>query len=580
MKKLIAMALAVAMVFSLSACDGGGDTPKEPEGGYRQVDTSVTHDWNVLENVDENFNLEQYIQDERAKWYLGYDTELTIWSPFSWKTCNDSFDNYSALKTVKEITGVDLTCNVVLGSVSEAIYLMMANGRWPDLITMDGNDPIVTELVEGGFVYSLDELAEQYDPGFIDSLPDSMEQAGRLYDDGKLWGIVSDVAPEWKYADGEIKGMLGNQGYMVRYDLWTALGQPSISTPDELYNTLKLFKETYPTLDGKPSIALGGYGEGGDGTLLTIGYSFGLKQNISVNYDDNSVTTRFLDPNFEEFAVFMNKLYREGLLDPEFFVKGTQQSIESASTNVFMMPWVYHALDDPNKVLRQTSEESVFVAIPPMSATGKEFSARGSSRMNGSSITFITKKCSDPAAALRLMRYGASPEGSLQMYKGNPGQHYIVKDGVFYQSDEVYEKSNSGEWAEWNQDQGVNDYYYFYYSPIEEGIRVYDLREQYDIPNTWKYSYDGTNELFNMSPIASSEAGIAFTYVSTIGNTEQARAITASSEAECRQVVQAMQQEIRNVNNLNKLEEYWTNQYRTNIERFGEAAWGDPNPNP
>ena len=83
-----------------------------------------------------------------------------------------------------------------------------------------------------------------------------------------------------------------------------------------------------------------------------------------------------------------------------------------------------------------------------------------------------------------------------------------------------------------------------------------------------------------MSPIASSEAGIAFTYVSTIGNTEQARAITASSEAECRQVVQAMQQEIRNVNNLNKLEEYWTNQYRTNIERFGEAAWGDPNPNP
>lgn len=579
-KTLLALLLCAAL---LLCCGCGGEeasTPSGPSGedGYRPV-SNVETNWDVTQSVDESFDFEQYKADEHEKWYLGYETSLELWTPFSWKSCNRSFANYSALSTVKDITGVDITCNVALSDATEALYMMMTTGNWPDIITLDGSTPIVNELIDGGYVYSLSELAELYDPDFLTSIPQAMYQAGCVKGDGVMWGMVSDICAEWKYEDGQVHGNLGNQGYMVRYDIWKALGEPSIATPDDLYNTLKLFKEKYPTLDGKPSIALAGYGTNGDGTLLTIGYSFGLKQDISVNYDDNTVTSRFLDPNFEEYAVFLNKLYREGLLDPEFFVKGAQQSTETAASNAFMMPWVYHALDEANVILKQNDENSVFVAIPPMSATGKDFSFRGSSRMNGSSIAFVTKKCSDPVAALRIMRYGASPAGSLQMYKGNPGEHYLVTDGVMYQSDEVFNAVQSGNFAEWNLTQGVNDFYFFYYSPTEEGQCVSALREEYDIPNTWQYSYDGTNELYKMSVDTTTDAGIAYTYLTQIGWTEQARAITASSEAECRQIVQEMQAEIRKVNNLDKLEEFWTNQYRANIEDFGTGMWGDPNPN-
>lgn len=585
MMKTLRFTLALLLICSLllcCACGTGGDTPGGPstdaENGYRPV-KDVATTWDITQNVDESFDFEQYKADEHEKWYLGYEASLELWTPFTWKSCNRSFSNYSALSTVKDITGVDITCTVALSDASEALYMMMTTGNWPDIITLDGSTPIVNELIDGGYVYSLNELAELYDPDFLTSIPQAMYQAGCVKGDDVMWGMVSDICAEWKYSNGEINGNLGNQGYMVRHDIWEALGEPSIATPDDLYNTLKLFKEKYPTLDGKPSIALAGYGNSGDGTLLTIGYSFGLKQEISINYDDNTVTTRFLDPNFEEYAVFLNKLYREGLLDPEFFVKGPQQSTETAASNAFMMPWVYHALDEANNILKQNDENSVFVAIPPMSATGKDFSFRGSSRMNGSSITFVTKKCADPAAALRIMRYGASPTGSLQMYKGNPGQHYIVKDGVMYQSDEVYNAMQSGNFSEWNLTQGVNDFYFFYYSPMEEGLRVSELREEFDIPNTWKYSYDGTNELFKMAVDTTTDAGIAYTYLTQIGWTEQAKAITASSEAECRQIVQEMQAEIRGVTNLDKLEEFWTNQYRANIEAFGTGMWGDPNPN-
>lgn len=579
-KRIASLLLAVLMLAGLAACGSkpGNETAPPASDVYRPVQ-EVSHEWDVTKHVDENFDLQQYINDEHEKWYLGYEAKLKLWTPFSWKTCNRSFSNYDNFRTVKEITGVDITCDVALSDATEAIYLMMTTGKWPDIITLDGATPVVNELIEGGFVYSLNELAEKYDPDFLNSLPEAMLESGKVMGDDVVWGIVSDVAPEWKYASGTPTGNLGNQGYMVRHDIWEALGKPSIATPEDLYNTLKLFKEKYPTLDGKDSIALGGYGNGGDGTLLTIGYSFGLKQDISINYEDNSVTIRFLDPNYEEFAVFMNKLHREGLLDPEFFVKNAQQSTEGAASNVFMMPWVYHALDEANMILRQQDPNSMFVAIEPMNAIGSDFSFRGSSRRTGSSIALVTKACADPAAALRLMRYGASPEGSLQLYKGNPGQHYTVEDGVFYQSDAVFNALQSGNWAEWNIDQGVNDFYFFYYSPIEEGVRTYELREQYDFPNTYPYSYDGTNEIFGMSVNPSSDAGIAFSYANQVGWTEQARAIRASSEEECRQIVRQMQQEIREVYNFDKLEEFWTTQYRKNIETFGTGEWGDPNPN-
>lgn len=366
---------------------------------------------------------------------------------------------------------------------------------------------------------------------------------------------------------------------MVRRDLWEGLGKPSIATPDDLYNTLKLFKEKYPTLDGKPSIPLAGYGNGGDGTLLTLGYSFGLKQDYSINYSDNSVTSRYLDPNFEEFAVYVNKLYREGLMDPEFFIKDTQQSTETAASNAFMMPWVTHALNDANLILKQKDENSIFVAIPPMSATGKDFSFRGNSRMTGSSIALVTKKCDDPAAALRIMRYGASPAGSLQFYKGNPGQHWTVTNGIWKQSEEVFNATQSGDFATWNQTQGILDYYWFYYSPVEEARTYNEAEEEFNIPNTWKYSYDGTNETYKMVVDPTSDAGIAFNTISQIGGTEQVKAFTASSEAECRKIVQTMQADIRSTANFDKLEEAWTNQYRHNVETFGEGKWGDPNPN-
>ncbi len=574
MKKVISILLMVLMLFGAVGCTPAS-TELPPVSANKKDPAAFTKEvsWNVLESVTEDFPFEEYVADEKEKWNLGREAELDWWFQFYYHQCDKPFSEYDALATVVEITGIDATGRKPVGSDLEAVNLMMATGDFPDLITLDASHFLVRTLIEGGYVYSMDELIEMYEPGFADEIPEAVRTAG-TYDDGVLWGMVGLVAPEWKY-EGEEPYDLGNHAYNVRLDIWQELGCPSIATPDDLYNTLKLFKEKYPTMNGKESVGIVGYGTNADGTLLTMGYSFGLKQYISVNESTGVVTSRYEDPNYEEFILYMNKLYREGLLDPEFFVKDTQQQTSTLANNAFMMPYVWHTLDDANALLREENPDSVFVSIPPMSATGEEYAFAGSSLMKGESITLIPKTCSDPEAAMRLIRYAYSTAGSLQLLKGNPGEHYLVEDDTVYLTEKVKEGYSIDKNA-YNKKYGIGDYYSLVYMPLKEDNNYDQYRLEYDIPNSYKYSYDSTIETYMMEPDSTSDAGIALSSIRSIGVRETAMAITASTEAEAKAIVATMQEEIKKVPGYDALVEYWTEQYAANMERFGGPKWGNP----
>ena len=48
-----------------------------------------------------------------------------------------------------------------------------------------------------------------------------------------------------------------NQVYMVRKDMYEALGKPDMTTPEGFVNTLVAAKEKFPDVDGSPLIPLG-----------------------------------------------------------------------------------------------------------------------------------------------------------------------------------------------------------------------------------------------------------------------------------------------------------------------------------
>lgn len=573
-QKFCAIALIFVCLLSAAGCAGGTDStlPTKTAGKADPDSFSKEVIWDVTKSVTEDFPFDDYVADEREKWYLGREADLEWWFQFYYHQCENPASEYDALEAVVDITGVDFTGKKPVGSDMEAVNLMMATGDFPDMITLDASHILVQTLIEGGYVYTMDELVAMYEPGFLDEVPEAVRAAG-TYEDGTWWGMVGLVAPEWKYS-GEEPYDLGNHAYNVNLELWEALGKPSISTPDELYETLKLFKQTYPELNGKESVGLVGYGNGADGTLLTLGYSFGLKQYISVD-ESNNVTSRYLDENYMDFVLYLNKLYREGLMDPEFFVKSVNDQIETLANNGFMCPYVWHAIDSANALLEEDNPGNSFVAIEPMSATGEAFSFAGTSRMNGESITLIPKTCSDPEAAMRLIRYAYSTAGSLQLLKGNPGEHYLITDGVASLTDKVKEGYSIDKNA-YNKKNGIGDYYSLVYMPLREDNNYSENRTNYDIPNSYKYSYDATCETYHMQPTTTSDAGIAFTSVNSIGVRDTALAITASSEEEARRIILQMQEEIRKVPYFEELCQYWTEQYKKNLENLGGYKWGNP----
>ncbi|MBB6670119.1 extracellular solute-binding protein [Cohnella nanjingensis] len=574
-KKSLMMIMAGMMVL-LSACQDKGNQPSASSSPSATVQPSSSASatgnkvsWDITKNVDENFPFEQYVQDEKAKWNVGRKVDFTWYFNYNNHVATKPWTEYEALKTAAEITGINVTGTIPNGDPNEKIHLMMATNDMPDLITLGFGDPAGEELITGGYVYSLDELIDKYAPEFKNEIPQILRDIGTYEDiDNQMWSISGVTNPDWLLKEHK-DPIVGNFSYSVRKDIWTELGQPSIATPDDLYNTLKLFKEKYPTIDGKTSIGISGWNKG-DGAVQTIGYSFGIND----NYCDDATgvcSVKYMNPKYPEFIAFMNKLFREKLLDPEIFIKDEQQVNEDLATSAFMLPYVYHAAGPANAILDSKKADSHFIAIPPMSATGKAFSFPGQSRMGGATQTFITKKNKDPEAAIKLLRYGFSTTGTMQISQGNPGKHYQVKDGVYFRPQAEAEQVEKDVTAYLNK-TGIWDYYSLWYQPMPGQRSDSADNVAYDIPNSVPYAHDSTNESYRMTPSGTSDEGIALTTVGKLAD-NVVKAITASTPEKSAQIVEKMIADMRNVKNYSKLEAYMTDRHKKNVERFGDPVY-------
>lgn len=569
--RLVVFAICLAMLFT--ACGKNGDggettapTQSETATSGTTEGTEATVSWDIFTNVDDSFPFEQYVKDEKAKWHIGREVNFTWYVNYTGHYATKPWTEYEALKTVAEITGITVTGEIPTIDPTEKMRMMMATNDLPDLITIGFGDPIGHELIAGGHVLCLEDLINQYVPEFNDELPQILREIGTYDDiDGKMWSISGVTNPEWLLKEKKDPG-IGNFSYNVRKDLWMDLGEPSIATPDDLYNTLKLFKQTYPTLEGKTSIGIGAYA-GGEDVLMTIGYSFGV---YNVYYDEETriCTTKYLDPDYPRFIEYLNRLYREGLMDPDMFGKDSQTATEDLSSRVFMLPYVWHALDQgANQILESKDPDSHFIAIPPMDATGEGFKFPGASRVGGAVQTFITKDCVDPEAAVKLIRYGFSPAGSMQVGQGNPGQHYHVENGVFFRPEREAQKMAEDSAAYLNK-TGIWCYYMLWYQPMPMRRDYSEDRAKYDVPNSTPYAYDSTIETYMMIPSPTTDEGVARNTVEAIAGARYA-AIMAPTAEESAQIIQQMIRDIRNAVDYDKLEKYMTERYQKNLEKFG-----------
>jgi putative aldouronate transport system substrate-binding protein len=407
LSKIIGVTMALAVTTSLfSGCGkkeeptketptntetNAGNKPSADEPGWKKDTSPVTLDWYM------NFN----------------------WFGAKWG--EDEVSKY-----VEEKTGVKINFIVPAGNENEKVNTMIASGELPDLMTMAYYEEGVKRLIEGKLVYSLNELADKYDPYFYKV---ANEQTLNWYkkEDGNTYGYpnFSITAEDYKtYGDS----LTSNQTFLVRKDIYEAIGKPDMRTPEGFINALKAAKEKFPEINGQPLIPLGLTEFNENGNYSLEGY---IQNFLAIpNEKDGKYVDRRDDAEYVRWLKTIRKVNEEGLLAKDVFTdKRVQIEEKVAQGRYFAMIYQNSDMVTPQKALYKEDPNKVYIAVDGPANKNLDKPTLDGPGIAGWTLTFISKDSKNAERAIKFVSYLLSEEGQKDLYLGQKGVHWDTIDG-------------------------------------------------------------------------------------------------------------------------------------------------------
>ncbi|UPK46924.1 extracellular solute-binding protein [Paenibacillus pabuli] len=326
-------------------------------------------------------------------------------------------------KIVTEKTGVNIKFEVPSGEASEQIALMMTSGKLPDLITIGSWESAMNKLWEGGQVYALNELADQYDPYFFKVAGDGTLRWYRQ-ENGNTYGIPND-----SYSPGLMKATgltAANQTFLVRKDLYEAMGRPDLSTPDGFLNALQLLKDQYSVYKGQlisPFFAQGN---------VSYGMTEYLQNLLAIPHEKNGkFNDRMTDPDYITWLKTFRTAYERGLINVDFLVDSNAQVEEKTSNaRYFMMIREWTGMAAINPILASGAyPNSYYIAVDGPQNSHGDSARLFPGNMDGWMVTMISKSTKNPERAIRFLTYLASEEGQRDVFLGKEGETWAMENG-------------------------------------------------------------------------------------------------------------------------------------------------------
>ena len=315
----------------------------------------------------------------------------------------------------QEATGINV--EIIYVADNSAMNLLLASGELPDIIYWDFSKYPggIAAAVSDGLVEPIDDYM-QYAPD-LQAVLDSNEvyAKGVKIPGGSIAGFPLLVSES---------GTAGS-GLFLRQDWLDELGMDMPETPEQLYDVLVAFKDKkgaqYPFTAGTDNYKV----------LFTHGVitsPFGL---VMANYHqiDGKVHYGYAEPAFKDVLVWLNKLYEEGLFDPNF------QTNDKNMYGSNMMNGVSgatigtggSALSTWMQTMQKTDPEYVLTGFGPLVAKeGDTPMASVYSNPVKTQYGVITTSCKNKEAAARLWNYGYSEEGRLLIEYGIKDVSYVV----------------------------------------------------------------------------------------------------------------------------------------------------------
>lgn len=362
--------------------------------------------------------------------------KITLTVLFPRLPVHGDFDQMWFVKAIEEKTNIHLEfIGVDSEGFDEKKNLVLASGDYPDLFFngITRSD----EAIYGpqGIFVNLAPYIEEYAPN-----------AKAMFEK------YSEVRKTFTFPDGSLYAMPGfidvyryvtaNNVYIN--EQWvTNLGYEMPKNLDELYEVLKAMKSGDPNGNGEnDEIPVSTrYGTEFDTFILSaLGY---------VNTRDDVIGGKYVyvpaQEEYKEYLTFMNKLYNEKILDPEYFTQTAEQlSAKTASGLVGMGATQPHMTIADENIWRQ------YTIIPAITSDANQTPMGPRNSNYESPAMIVTDKCKYPEAAVRLCYFFYSQEGS-RMVRGGPEYGTWDGDGGWEILSDTEIKLHTGDYTSfWN----------------------------------------------------------------------------------------------------------------------------------
>ncbi|MBW5447775.1 extracellular solute-binding protein [Cohnella sp. CFH 77786] len=328
--------------------------------------------------------------------------------------------------------------------VEKLNVLMASGGDVPDIVfTYDQN--VFYRYAQQGGLTDLTELLDQQGTNLKKFLGEDTLAYGKF--EGKQFAIPAKRANLGKYASA------------IRQDWLDKLGLPVPKTTEELYNTLKAFKEKDPGGTGGKVIPLG----------MTIApaqidplvWSFIQpttdEQKFTLTQRLGSNDYPILLPGFKDALQFMNKLYNEGLMSKDFGLdKDKKQLYQDVSNGKvgFLSEDDTNLYDDGNKISSTLEQNVPGANLKPVDVYTNSEGKHAKPRYAPNGMYIMIPKSSERAAeAIKYLDWMAIPDNLFHMQNGVEGENYTLNEnGVPVAPANVTEETknrlyNSGDMA-------------------------------------------------------------------------------------------------------------------------------------
>ena len=423
-KRIVALLLALIMVFAMTACGAkevASSMPEEapvseataaepetvPEEVPAEPEAEAPAEASVAEEVPEEpaIVINYPIFDE--------PTTFTIWSSNSPDLSEiiSDMNQYLVFEELEKVTNVKWDATLVsFFAASEQFTLMLAAEDYRDVVVRatDYYTYGVDQAIEEEFLIDLGPYIDENMPnllGWFETYPDL--RAGLSSVEGAIGGF-----PKIYLEKSDV-----TSGGCLRLDWLEDLGLEEPKTYDDLYNILKEFKEkkgaSEPLVISVPT---------GVQSELLNGYNIGA----GAYHVGDEVRFGAVQPEFKEYLTMLNKWYSEGLVDDLFLSQQSENLFDvSPVLNGTCGVWYGTAAQSMTNILSQSTDPNMRITgITNITVDGSVAHLGEEGSVYDSTMWSITPVCEDPAAICQYLDYIYGEDGILLANYGVEGETF------------------------------------------------------------------------------------------------------------------------------------------------------------